>query len=98
MDDRYAINLLKTEIREAYNTGSPERLLAVLDVDFIQFADTRHGAVRKIQRTSCADRDRNKVAWRCRPGIRLARDDAHAQKWRRPRVHAHALSGCVEEE
>ena len=41
MDDRYAINLLKTEIREAYNTGSPERLLAVLDVDFIQFADTR---------------------------------------------------------
>jgi len=41
MDDRYAINVLKTEIREAYNTGRPERLLAVLDADFIDNADTR---------------------------------------------------------
>jgi ketosteroid isomerase-like protein len=41
MDDLYAINVLKTEIREAYNTGNPERLLAVLDEDLIHFADTR---------------------------------------------------------
>jgi uncharacterized protein (TIGR02246 family) len=41
MDDRYAINVLKTEIREAYNTGNPERLLALLDNDFIHFSDTR---------------------------------------------------------
>lgn len=41
MDDRYAINLLKTEIREAYNTGTPARLLAALDADFINYADGR---------------------------------------------------------
>ena len=41
MDDRYAINLLKTEIREAYNTGNPSRLLAALDPDFISYADRR---------------------------------------------------------
>ena len=41
MDDRYTINRLKTEIREAYNTGNPERLLAVLDDDLIHFADMR---------------------------------------------------------
>lgn len=41
MDDLYAINVLKTEIREAYNTGNPERLLAVLDDGFVSHADGR---------------------------------------------------------
>jgi len=41
MDDLYTINLLKTEVREAYNSGNPERLLAVLDDGFIHFSDTR---------------------------------------------------------
>jgi hypothetical protein len=31
MDDVYAINVAKTEFREAYNTGDTERLLALLD-------------------------------------------------------------------
>ena len=33
-DDRYAINVAKTEIREGYNTGDPERILARLAVGF----------------------------------------------------------------
>lgn len=41
MDDVYAINLAKTEIREAYNTADPDRLLAVVDEGLIDFSDRR---------------------------------------------------------
>ncbi len=41
MDDVYAINLAKTEIREAYNTADPGRLLAVVDEGLIDFSDRR---------------------------------------------------------
>ena len=41
MDDLYAINVAKTEIREAYNTGDIERLLAVLDSSLIDYSDGR---------------------------------------------------------
>lgn len=41
MDDIYAINLAKTEIRESYNTANPDRLLAVVDESLIDFSDHR---------------------------------------------------------
>ena len=44
MDDKYAINLAKTEIREAFDTANPGRLLAVLDESFISHAEGRRSA------------------------------------------------------
>jgi ketosteroid isomerase-like protein len=44
MDDAYAINRAKTEIREAYNTADPDRLLAVVDEGLIDFSDRRQTA------------------------------------------------------
>jgi ketosteroid isomerase-like protein len=41
MDDLYAINVAKTEIREAYGTGEVERLLAVLDSNLVEYSDGR---------------------------------------------------------
>jgi ketosteroid isomerase-like protein len=41
MDDVYAINAAKTEIREAYRTGDIERLIAVLDSGLIDYSDGR---------------------------------------------------------
>lgn len=41
MDDVYAINVAKTEFREAYNTGNVERLLAILDGDLIDLSNGR---------------------------------------------------------
>jgi hypothetical protein len=34
MDDLYAINSAETEFREAFNTGDPKRLIALLDPAF----------------------------------------------------------------
>lgn len=45
MDDLYAINLAKTEFREAYNTGDPEALIERLDADAVYFADNRRMAI-----------------------------------------------------
>jgi ketosteroid isomerase-like protein len=39
MDDLYAINSGKTEFREAFNTGDPERLIALLDPAFVYMPD-----------------------------------------------------------
>jgi ketosteroid isomerase-like protein len=39
MDDLYAINFAKTEFREAFNTGVPERLIALLDPAFVYMPD-----------------------------------------------------------
>src|ERR1700756_6476 len=39
MDDLYAINFAKTEFREAFNTGDPERLIALLDQEFLYMPD-----------------------------------------------------------
>jgi ketosteroid isomerase-like protein len=47
MDDVYTINVAKTEIREAYNTGDVEKLLAVLDSDLIDFSDGRRAGYRE---------------------------------------------------
>ena len=41
MDDVYAINLAKTEIREGYNTADVDRLLAVAHEGLIDFSDHR---------------------------------------------------------
>jgi ketosteroid isomerase-like protein len=41
MDDLYAINVAKTEIREAYGTGDVKRLLAVLDSSLVDYSDGR---------------------------------------------------------
>ncbi|MFB3813516.1 MAG: DUF4440 domain-containing protein [Terriglobales bacterium] len=45
MDDLYAINLAKTEFRDAYNSNNPERLVAVLDPAAVYFADGQRLAV-----------------------------------------------------
>jgi ketosteroid isomerase-like protein len=39
MDDLYAINFAKTEFREAFNSGNPERLIALLDPAFVYMPD-----------------------------------------------------------
>jgi ketosteroid isomerase-like protein len=39
MDDLYAINAAKTEFREAFNTGDPDRFIAILDPAFVYMAD-----------------------------------------------------------
>ena len=39
MDDLYAINFGKTEFREAFNTGDPERVIALLDPEFVYMPD-----------------------------------------------------------
>ena len=39
MDDLYAINFGKTEFREAFNSGNPERLIALLDSAFVYMPD-----------------------------------------------------------
>lgn len=41
MDDVYAINAAKTEIREAYNTADADRLLAVVDEGLTDLSDRR---------------------------------------------------------
>ncbi len=41
MDDLYAINVAKTEFREAYNTGDPERIAAIADPNFVEAANGR---------------------------------------------------------
>lgn len=51
MDDLYAINVAKTEFREAYNTASPERLLGLLDPGFVNFSDGRECAFGDGART-----------------------------------------------
>jgi ketosteroid isomerase-like protein len=39
MDDLYAINSAKTEFREAFNSGDPERLIALFDPAFVYMPD-----------------------------------------------------------
>lgn len=39
MDDLYAINFAKTEFREAFNTADSERLIALLDPEFVYIPD-----------------------------------------------------------
>ena len=39
MDDLYAINFAETEFREAFNSGNPERLIALLDPAFVYMPD-----------------------------------------------------------
>jgi ketosteroid isomerase-like protein len=39
MNDLYAINSAKTEFREAFNSGNPERLIALLDPAFVYMPD-----------------------------------------------------------
>ena len=51
MDDLYAINSGKTEFREAFNTGSPERLIALLDPAFVYMPD----GVPAVNGTAAAD-------------------------------------------
>jgi ketosteroid isomerase-like protein len=46
MDDVFAINVAKTEFREAYNTGDVERLLAVLDHDLVDYSNGRRSGFR----------------------------------------------------
>jgi ketosteroid isomerase-like protein len=41
MDDTYAINVAKTEFREAFHTGDPDRIIALLDPGFVDFSDGR---------------------------------------------------------
>lgn len=45
MDDLYAINSAKTEVREAFNTGDPERLIALLDPAFVYVPDGVSSAI-----------------------------------------------------
>jgi ketosteroid isomerase-like protein len=40
-DDVYAIHVAKTELREAYNTGDVDRLIAILDDGLIDYSDGR---------------------------------------------------------
>lgn len=51
MDDLYTINFAKTEFREAFNTGDPERLIALLGPAFVYMAD----AVPTANGTDVAD-------------------------------------------
>jgi ketosteroid isomerase-like protein len=51
MDDLYAINSGKTEFREAFNAGDPERLIALLDPAFVYMPD----GVPTVNRTGAAD-------------------------------------------
>jgi ketosteroid isomerase-like protein len=51
MDDLFAINSAKTEFRDAYNTGNPEPLIAVLDPEAVYFADAQRMAIG----AGCAD-------------------------------------------
>jgi hypothetical protein len=39
MDDLYEINFAKTEFREAFNTGDPERVIRLLDPEFVYMPD-----------------------------------------------------------
>ena len=39
MDDLFAINVAKTEFREAFNYGDPSRILAIADPELVNFAD-----------------------------------------------------------
>ena len=39
MDDFYAINFVKTEFREAFNSGDAERLITLLDPEFVYTPD-----------------------------------------------------------
>ncbi|MGH9644540.1 MAG: YybH family protein [Terriglobales bacterium] len=41
MDDVCAINVAKTEFRDAYNTGNVERLMAVVDSGLVDLSDGR---------------------------------------------------------
>ena len=45
MDDLYAINSAKTEFREAFNTGNPERLITLLDPAFVYMPDGVSSAI-----------------------------------------------------
>lgn len=39
MDDFYAINAAKTEFRDSFNSSDASRLLALVDVEFVNFSD-----------------------------------------------------------
>src|SRR5215472_5748495 len=41
MDDTYAINVAKTEYREGFNTGDPDRVLSVFAPEFTDNSDGR---------------------------------------------------------
>ena len=41
MDDTYAINVAKTEFREAFHTADPDRMISLLDPGFVDFSDGR---------------------------------------------------------
>ena len=41
MDDTYAINVAKTEYREGFNTGDPERVVSVFAPEFTDNSDGR---------------------------------------------------------
>jgi hypothetical protein len=46
MDDACAINVAKTEFREAYNAGDANRLLAILDPGMIDYSEGATNAWR----------------------------------------------------
>jgi ketosteroid isomerase-like protein len=52
MDDVYAINLAKTEFREAYDTGNVERLLAIVDSDLIDCSNGRRSGYGEGAKTA----------------------------------------------
>ena len=41
MDDTYAINVAKTEFREGFNSGNPDRVLSVFAAEFTDNSDGR---------------------------------------------------------
>ncbi|HVH87346.1 MAG TPA: nuclear transport factor 2 family protein [Terriglobales bacterium] len=59
MDDLYAINLAKTEFREAFNTDDPQRLITLLDPEFVYMPDglgqTMGAAAAETIRMQCRE-------------------------------------------
>jgi ketosteroid isomerase-like protein len=52
MDDVYAINVAKTEFREAYDTGDLDRLLAILDSGLIDYSNGRRSGYGEGAKTA----------------------------------------------
>lgn len=52
MDDVYAINVAKTEFREAYNTGDIGRLLAVMGDELIDYSDGMQSGYGEAAKTA----------------------------------------------
>ena len=112
MDDKYAINVAKSQYREGFNTGDVERVLSAFAPEFTDMSDgrpNRYGAEAGSKLRSYLSELFARYQAKLNVIIiaidvlgehclrlRMARTNAHAQGWRGADLSPHTLYRVVE--